>query len=307
MLLKNHPQFHLLKKIVVYCSYIEKKIAREYLGKPRARIAPEDIPEVFDSLLKNANASEKQRLLLGDILLHLWKEIQGIKGEHLDEDILEKLEQTFLNEELIGNIANLLGAQPSILRYEELQESLQNEYIQLLGERICELRKVNNYTIDELSSILGIAKTTLHFIERGKQEIPLTVLHRISMAFQIPLPFLVYQNTSTSAQSPQSISQLTEEQLKAFQELDLQYLQTNNIKKKQKIISKAQKILYPNTSKDYTLPLTLLGLKLTDVSSSLRSPLLMIASGVMFQSTLKGNNSYNSFENTVKRLISLSS
>ena len=307
MLLKNHPQFHLLKKIVVYYSCIEKKIAREYLGKPRARVAIEDIPEVFDSLLKNADALEEQRLLFGTILVHLWKRSQDLKEESLDEDILEKLEQTSLSEELINNIANLLGAQTSILRYEELQEELQDEFIQLIGERICELRKVNNYTIDELSSILGVSKTTLHSIERGKQEIPLTVLHRISMAFQIPLPFLVYQNTSTSTQSPQSISQLTEEQLKAFQELDLQYLQTNNIKKKQKIISKAQKILYPNTSKDYTLPLALLGLKLTDVSSSLRSPLLMIASGVMFQSTLKGNNSYNSFENTVKRLISLSS
>lgn len=70
---------------------------------------------------------------------------------------------------------------------------------QVLCDRVTELRKNNNLTLDQLATSSGVSRSMLSQIERGKANPTLAVTFRIAQAFGITIGELVDQPWSTSA------------------------------------------------------------------------------------------------------------
>ena len=56
-----------------------------------------------------------------------------------------------------------------------------------LAKRVKELRKINNYTQDDLSYISGIARSTLGNIETAQNDISLSKVYNLAKAFKMSL------------------------------------------------------------------------------------------------------------------------
>ena len=59
--------------------------------------------------------------------------------------------------------------------------------LQKLANRIKELRKLNNYTQDDLADLAQIARSTLGNIETAQNDITFSKLNRIAKAFNLTL------------------------------------------------------------------------------------------------------------------------
>jgi len=59
--------------------------------------------------------------------------------------------------------------------------------LQKFAKRVKELRKINNYTQDELSYIAKIGRSTLGNIETAQNDITLTKVNQIAKAFNLSL------------------------------------------------------------------------------------------------------------------------
>lgn len=56
-----------------------------------------------------------------------------------------------------------------------------------LAKRVKELRKINNYTQDDLSYISGIARSTLGNIETAQNDISFSKVYELAKAFKMTL------------------------------------------------------------------------------------------------------------------------
>ncbi len=59
--------------------------------------------------------------------------------------------------------------------------------LQKLAIRIKELRKLNNYTQDDLADLAQIARSTLGNIETAQNDVTFTKLYKIAKAFNLSL------------------------------------------------------------------------------------------------------------------------
>ncbi len=59
--------------------------------------------------------------------------------------------------------------------------------LQKLAIRIKELRKLNNYTQDDLADLAQIARSTLGNIETAQNDVTFTKLYKIANAFNLSL------------------------------------------------------------------------------------------------------------------------
>ena len=59
--------------------------------------------------------------------------------------------------------------------------------IKKFAKRIKELRKLNNYTQDDLSYLSGVERSTIGNIETAKNDITLTKVNKIAKAFKMTL------------------------------------------------------------------------------------------------------------------------
>jgi len=59
--------------------------------------------------------------------------------------------------------------------------------LQKLAQRIKELRKLNNFTQDELAFRAGIGRSTLGNIETTQNDVTFTKINKIATAFNLPL------------------------------------------------------------------------------------------------------------------------
>ena len=59
--------------------------------------------------------------------------------------------------------------------------------LQKLANRIKELRKLNNYTQDDLADLAQIARSTLGNIETAQNDVTFSKLNRIAKAFNLTL------------------------------------------------------------------------------------------------------------------------
>jgi transcriptional regulator with XRE-family HTH domain len=67
---------------------------------------------------------------------------------------------------------------------------MSNPAMELLGSKIKGLRKKKGYSQDHLARILGISRTSISLIERGKRKTSAEELFKLSEVYQIPCDFL---------------------------------------------------------------------------------------------------------------------
>jgi len=82
-----------------------------------------------------------------------------------------------------------------------LDKEQQTEFYEKIGERIKEVRKLQEMNQDVLASALGISRVSLVNIEAGKQRVPLHVLLDICEALSVSLPDLVPQSPQNDINS----------------------------------------------------------------------------------------------------------
>lgn len=71
-----------------------------------------------------------------------------------------------------------------------------------LGNRIRDLRALNNKSQEELGTALGKSHAAVSDIERGKTELSVTDLTKIAQFFDIPIEMLISASTTTPSYSP---------------------------------------------------------------------------------------------------------
>ncbi len=64
---------------------------------------------------------------------------------------------------------------------------MDNDLLRKLAKRIKELRKIHNYTQDDLSYYSGISRSTLGNIETAKNDLTFTKLNKIAKSFNMTL------------------------------------------------------------------------------------------------------------------------
>jgi len=64
---------------------------------------------------------------------------------------------------------------------------MDNDLLRKLANRIKELRKINNFTQDDLAFHSGIARSTLGNIETAKNDLTFTKLNKIAKSFNMSL------------------------------------------------------------------------------------------------------------------------
>ena len=78
----------------------------------------------------------------------------------------------------------------------------------LLGKRIKSLRKLKGYTQERLAEIMDISSNYLAGIERGEANPTLSLLERLSVGLEIPLPELFQYHPEEGYQPAQLRRQL---------------------------------------------------------------------------------------------------
>ena len=66
-------------------------------------------------------------------------------------------------------------------------ERTSEERMEYFAKRVKELRKINNYTQDDLSDLSGIARSTLGNIETAQNDISFSKVNMLAKAFKMSL------------------------------------------------------------------------------------------------------------------------
>ncbi len=93
-----------------------------------------------------------------------------------------------------------------------------NEFDQLIGKKIRELRTQNGLTQMELAAILRVSNTYLSKVENGERALQLDVLIRICDALGVNSDYILYDDSTARKRLVREIDRLPYEELNRIKE-----------------------------------------------------------------------------------------
>lgn len=92
---------------------------------------------------------------------------------------------------------------PSIIQiYVEKMATKDNDFFDLLGQRVAHLRKASNLTQVQLSKLLGISQQHMGSFENGIRKIPASMLPKLAEIFAVPVDELLGIENTAAKRGP---------------------------------------------------------------------------------------------------------